>query len=102
MELALTGDLYPAERIAQLGLLSRVVPKGQALAAALELAERIAQNAPLAVVATKQVLIQSADWTEEEAWAAQRKLARTALTSQDAREGASAFAEKRAPVWQGH
>jgi enoyl-CoA hydratase len=102
MELALTGELVGAERMAQLGLLSRVVPKGQALEAALELAERIAQNAPLAVVATKQILLESAEWTEEEAWTTQRKLARTALTSQDAREGASAFAEKRAPVWHGH
>lgn len=101
MELALTGELYPAERFAQLGVVSRVVPPGAALDAALELAERIAANAPLSLAATKQILAQSADWSAEEAWSAQRKLARTALTSEDAKEGARAFAEKRPPSWQG-
>lgn len=101
MELALTGELYPAERFAQLGLVSRVVPPGAALEAAVELAERIAANAPLSLAATKQILQQSGDWSEQEAWSAQRKIARTALTSKDAREGARAFAEKRAPIWRG-
>jgi enoyl-CoA hydratase len=101
MELALTGELYPAERFAQLGLISRVVPPGAALEAALELAERIAANAPLALAATKQILARAGDWKEEEAWSAQRKLARTALTSEDAKEGSRAFAEKRPPVWRG-
>ncbi|MDD9938905.1 MAG: crotonase/enoyl-CoA hydratase family protein [Myxococcales bacterium] len=101
MELALTGESHPAERFRELGLVSRIVPKGQALAAALELAEVIASNGPLAVAATKQIMFKAADWTEEEAWPAHRKMARPALRSKDAAEGARAFAEKRPPVWRG-
>jgi enoyl-CoA hydratase len=101
MELALTGETHPAERFQQLGLVNRVVPPGKALEAALELARTIAQNGPLAVAATKQIMLKAADWTEEEAWPAHRKLAAKALNSKDATEGARAFAEKRAPVWRG-
>jgi enoyl-CoA hydratase len=101
MELALTGELQPAQRFAQLGLVSRVVPPGAAVDAALELAERIAANAPLATTATKQILAKAADWSEDEAWSAQRSLARPALTAEDAKEGARAFAEKRPPIWRG-
>jgi enoyl-CoA hydratase len=101
MELALTGELHPAERFHQLGLVTKIVPSGQALDAALALARTIAQNAPLAIAATKQILAKSADWTEEEAWPEHRKLARTALNSKDANEGSRAFAEKRPPVWRG-
>ncbi|MGD8859558.1 MAG: crotonase/enoyl-CoA hydratase family protein [Myxococcales bacterium] len=101
MELALTGELLPAERFRELGLVSRVVPAGGALDAALELAGSIAENAPLSLAATKQILFRAGDWTEAEAWPAHRKLARAALRSKDATEGARAFAEKRAPVWRG-
>lgn len=101
MELALTGDLVPAQRMLELGLVSRVVPAGEALNAALELAERIATNAPLAVQATKQILRSARDWSEAEAWTEQRKIAKVALKSEDAKEGARAFAEKRPPVWRG-
>lgn len=101
MELALTGELVPAQRMLELGLITRVVPTGEALNAAVELAERIAANAPLAVVATKQILRAARDWSEAEAWTEQRNLARTALKSEDAKEGARAFAEKRPPVWRG-
>jgi enoyl-CoA hydratase len=101
MELALTGDLVPAQRMLELGLITRVVPAGEALNAAVELAERIAANAPLAVAATKQILRSARDWSEADAWSEQRKIAKPALTSQDAREGARAFAEKRPPVWRG-
>jgi len=101
MELALTGDTHPVERFHQLGLVSRVVPPGKALESALELAQRIANNGPLAVAATKQIMFKAADWSEEEAWPAQRKMARKALTSKDAVEGSRAFAEKRDPVWRG-
>jgi enoyl-CoA hydratase len=101
MELALTGELHPAERFHQLGLVSRVVPPGQALEAALALAEAISKNGPLAVAATKQIMFKAADWTEEEAWPAHRRMARGALRSKDASEGARAFAEKRPPVWRG-
>jgi enoyl-CoA hydratase len=101
MELALTGETHPAARFHQLGLVNRVVPPGQALNAALELARSIAQNAPLSLAATKQILAKSADWTEEEAWAAQRPIANKANRSKDASEGSRAFAEKRPPVWRG-
>lgn len=101
MELALTGDTHPAARFAQLGLVSQVVSDGQALAAALALAERIAANAPLSLAATKQIVRESYAWTEQDAWKAQHKLAAPALRSKDAMEGARAFAEKRAPVWRG-
>jgi enoyl-CoA hydratase len=101
MELALTGELHPAERFRQLGLVNRVVPSGKALDAALELAASISQNGPLAIAATKQIMFKAADWTEEEAWPAHRKMARTALRSKDANEGARAFAEKRPPIWRG-
>ena len=101
MELALTGETHPAERFAQLGLVNKVVPEGQALTAALELANRIAQNGPLAIAATKQILAKSSEWSEEEAWREQRALANRALTSNDAIEGSRAFAEKRPPVFRG-
>jgi enoyl-CoA hydratase len=101
MELALTGELVTAERCRELGLVSRVVPPGAALETAIELAQRIAQNGPLAVAATKQILQRALEWTEADAWKEQHKLARPALRSKDATEGARAFAEKRAPVWRG-
>ncbi|HKU38963.1 MAG TPA: crotonase/enoyl-CoA hydratase family protein [Polyangiales bacterium] len=101
MELALTGDLISAERARELGLLTQVVQPGAALDAALALAQRIAQNGPLAVAATKQILAKAYEWTEESAWKEQHKIARPALRSSDAKEGARAFAEKRAPIWRG-
>ena len=56
---------------------------------------------PLAVAATKRIIVESADWSEAEVWAKQDEIARPVATSADAREGATAFAQKRAPVWQG-
>jgi enoyl-CoA hydratase len=101
MELALTGENQAVDRFLQLGLINRVVPPGEAVNAALELAQKIAANAPLAVAATKQIMQKAYDWTEEEAWPAHRKMAGKALSSKDAREGSKAFAEKRPPVWRG-
>jgi len=101
MELALTGDAHPAERFARLGLVTRVVPPGQALESAIELATSIAANAPLALEATKRILARAHDWTEDQAWADQREIAKAALTSKDATEGTRAFAEKRPPVFRG-
>jgi len=101
MELALTGETLPAERFQQLGLVNKVVPEGQALSAALELAQRISQNGPLAIAATKQILAKANEWSEEEAWREQRAIASRALTSKDAIEGSRAFAEKRPPVFRG-
>ncbi len=101
MELALTGETHPAGRFHQLGLVNKVVPKGQALAAALELSRTIAQNGPLAIAATKQILARAGEWREEEAWSLQNEIAKKANRSKDATEGSRAFAEKRAPVWRG-
>jgi enoyl-CoA hydratase len=101
MEIALTGEHYPASRLHEAGLVSRLVPAGQALDAARELAGRIALGGPLALTATKRVIVESADWPSAEAFAKQGKIIGPVFTSADAREGAMAFAEKRAPVWKG-
>jgi enoyl-CoA hydratase len=101
MELALTGDPIDAERGAELGLVNRVVEPGGALDGALELAAAIAKNGPLALAATKKILVESADWTDEEFWQKQMEIAGPVMGSEDAREGATAFAEKRDPVWKG-
>jgi enoyl-CoA hydratase len=101
MELALTGDPMPAERFAEFGLVNRVVEPGTAVDAALELASKIAQNGPLALIGSKQVLEGQFDWTMEEAWAKQGELIGPIFGSEDAKEGALAFKEKRAPVWKG-
>jgi enoyl-CoA hydratase len=101
MELALTGDPLPAADAHRLGLVNKLTAPGQALAGALALAERIAANGPLAVAATKQIVGQQFDWQLAEVWEKQEPIMRPAFQSKDAREGALAFAEKRAPVWQG-
>jgi enoyl-CoA hydratase len=101
MELALTGDPIDAERGYELGLVNRLAEAGQALDAALELAEAIAGNGPLALAATKRILLESVDWPDAEFFARQEEIAGPVRSSEDAREGARAFAEKRAAVWQG-
>jgi enoyl-CoA hydratase len=102
MEMALTGDFILAERGAELGLVNRLAEPGGALALALELAEAIAANGPLALAATKRILTESVDWPDAEFFARQEAIAAPVRDSEDAREGATAFAEKRAPVWKGH
>jgi enoyl-CoA hydratase len=77
------------------------VDDGQALEAALELAEKIAANGPLAVIASKEISNGGGDWTAAERWDENARVVGRVFTSQDAREGARAFAEKRAPVWKG-
>ena len=101
MEIALTGEHFTAERLLQAGLVSRVVGVGEALAGARELAARVAQGAPLAVAASKRVIVESADWASSEAFARQGEVIGPVFVSADAMEGAAAFAEKRAPVWRG-
>jgi enoyl-CoA hydratase len=101
MELALTGDPIPAERGYELGLVNRLAEPGDAVGKALELAEAIAVNAPLALAATKRILTEAVDWPDGEFFARQREIVEPVMASEDAREGATAFAEKRAPVWQG-
>ena len=101
MELALTGDPILAERGAELGLVNRLAEPGGAVDAALELADAIAANGPLALDASKRILVESAEWSEDEAWDRQGEIAGPVFVSEDAREGATAFAEKREPVWKG-
>jgi enoyl-CoA hydratase len=101
MELALTGDPIDAERAHQLGLVNRLAEPGGALDAALELAGEIVKNGPLALIASKEIVQGSRDWTEEESWEKQGPIAGPVMGSEDAREGAVAFAEKRDPIWKG-
>jgi enoyl-CoA hydratase len=101
MEMALTGDPIFAERAAELGLVNRLADPGQALSVALELAGAIAANGPLALAASKRILTEAADWPEAEFFTRQKEISGPVLASEDAREGATAFAEKRPAVWKG-
>jgi len=101
LEMLLTGDPIDAARAAQIGLVNRVVADGEALPEAIALAERIAANGPLAVIATKQIANGGGDWPAEQRWDEMAALIGPVFTSADAREGARAFVEKRPPVWQG-
>jgi enoyl-CoA hydratase len=101
MELALTGDPIEAERAHALGLVNRLTEPGQALEGALELAETIAANGPLALAATKRIMVESVDWRDSEFFARQREISDPVFSSEDAREGATAFSERRDPVWKG-
>ncbi len=101
MELALTGNPMPATRMAELGLVNRLAEPGEVLAAAMTLADEITVNAPLSVEVSKRIVEESPDWSVDEAFEQQSRLAGIAVTSQDAVEGVVAFTEKRAPVWQG-
>src|SRR5688572_16244627 len=100
MELALTGDPMPAERFHEFGVVNRLAAPGNALETALELAAAIAKNGPLALAASKQILEEQFDWSSEDMWDKQGAIAGPVMTSEDAREGASAFKEKREPRWQ--
>ena len=101
LEMLLTGDPVDAARAAEIGLVNHVVADGQAAAAATELAERIAANGPLALIATKQIAYGGGDWPAEQRWDRMAALVAPVFVSEDAREGARAFAEKRPPAWQG-
>jgi enoyl-CoA hydratase len=101
MEMALTAAPITAEQAHEYGLVSRLAEPGTAVEVALELADRIARNAPLAVAASKQLVREAAGRTEEEFWELQRPLARRIFASADAKEGPRAFAQKRRPAWSG-
>lgn len=101
MEMVLTGGMYPAARMAELGLVSRLAEPGKANEQALALAEQIAANGPLAVQTAKSIISQSRDWRQSDLFDLQRPRIAGIFTSADAKEGATAFAEKREPVWQG-
>ncbi len=101
MELALTGDTMPAERFHEFGVVNSLAEPGAAVEVALELAGRIAKNGPLALIASKQILQEQYDWSTEEMWAKQGALSGPVFASEDSKEGANAFKEKREPIWQG-
>jgi len=100
-EMALTGDPITAERGHQFGLVNRLTEPGETLESALTLAGAIGANGPLALKASKRILRESADWPDSEFFALQETISGPVFNSQDAAEGATAFAEKRAPVWRG-
>ncbi|KQY57325.1 MULTISPECIES: crotonase/enoyl-CoA hydratase family protein [unclassified Nocardioides] len=101
LEMILTGDSFPAADLAKFGLVNRLVEPGQALATAVDLALRIAENGPLAVHTSKRVVVESVDWPPDEEFARLREAAALVFASADAREGARAFAERRQPAWSG-
>ena len=101
MEMALTADPISAERAYELGLVNRLAEPGQSLTVALELAERIARNAPLGLAASKELIREQQGRTEAEFWAHQASIMGSVFSSNDAIEGATAFAEKRPPRWSG-
>jgi enoyl-CoA hydratase len=100
-EWALTGGFVPASRAYDAGLVNRLTEPGSALDGALELAAAIAANGPLAVRATKRILVESPAWPASEAFDRQRAISEPVRASDDAKEGATAFREKRSPVWRG-
>ncbi|MDN5925628.1 MAG: crotonase/enoyl-CoA hydratase family protein [Hyphomicrobiales bacterium] len=101
MEMALTGEMVDAERLHALGLVNRLTTPGGALDEARRLARSICANAPLAVAASKRVIVEQVDWPLAELFDRQQPITGHLLSSDDAREGATAFAEKRQPVWKG-
>jgi enoyl-CoA hydratase len=101
MEFLLTAEAFPAERALQLGLLNEIVPEAELMDRARSWAARITANAPLAVQATKESVLRGLAVDLKEAYRIESQLAVKVFSSEDAKEGPAAFAEKRPPVWQG-
>ena len=101
MEFLLTAEAFPAERALELGLLNEIVSEEELMDRAREWAARITSNAPLAVQATKESVLRGLRVDLDEAYKIETELATKVFSSDDAKEGPAAFAEKRAPVWKG-
>jgi enoyl-CoA hydratase len=101
MELALTGDPMPADRFHEFGVVNRLAEPGSAVDVAIELAERLSKSGPLALIASKRILQEQYDWSTAEMWEKQGAISGPVFASEDAKEGASAFKEKRDPAWKG-
>lgn len=101
MEAAVTGATWPATRFYEVGLVNRLTEPGAALDVARELAETIAAAGPVAVRASKAIVRRSGEWTDANSWDNQQPFVDGVLDSEDYREGLTAFAEKRPPVWKG-
>lgn len=99
MELLLSGEALSAERAFHFGFVNRIAPDGKALEVALEMAQVLANNGPLAMEAIKRIVRESPDWPLDEAPKKQRAIATPVFESSDAREGARAFTERRVPEW---
>ncbi|MET0627284.1 MAG: enoyl-CoA hydratase-related protein [Acidimicrobiia bacterium] len=100
-ELCCVGESFSASRAQELGLVNQVVPADELRAAALALADRVTANAPLALQVTKQLLWEEAGMHDADEWRSIRSKAAPVFASDDAREGAAAFAERRPPRWTG-
>jgi len=100
LELAMTGDPIEADRALALGLVNRVVPRDDVMNAACALADRISENSPIAVRSSRQLVREAAELSEADGWKRTNELAVDVFASGDAVEGATAFAEKRKPVWK--
>lgn len=101
MKMALTAEPMLAEEAHSLGMVAELCEKGQALETAMELASKIAKNAPLGLIASKELIREMQGRTEAEYWQYQAAQLEKVFTSQDGIEGATAFAEKREPNWKG-
>jgi enoyl-CoA hydratase/crotonobetainyl-CoA hydratase len=101
LEMLLTGEPMSSARAAALGLVNRLAPQGSVLSTAQELARLITRGAPLALAATKRIAVEARDWPRNQQFERQWEILEPVRASDDAREGARAFAERRAPVWTG-
>jgi enoyl-CoA hydratase len=101
LELALLGEPVDAERMYRAGLVSRLVPAEAVLDTAMSMAQTLCENGPLAVRASRQIIVDGADMDADARWEMSNRVGLPVFASEDAREGPRAFIEKRKPVWKG-